>query len=224
MSPGRRTNRENFRSCQRTSVFLLFPFEESIRKRGLYLLVFQSSAGGSQAGAAELVQSLASPGLVMCAGARFLRKPTWVNIRSRSAESGPFVKIRGTTALDAAFLTPLIMQIAAVETLLRGYAVFRFRGVKVECRCQQSSRERFFGSGCQLSVLSWADSLWTTSTAPNRRHNSCFRRLRFARRSGWCWVQVSAGSPTSFPRQRGFRIPVFLHFLVPPRSDTLARW
>jgi len=56
LSPGRRTNRENFRSCQRTILFVLFSFLESIKNVGLYLPIFQSSAASSQAGATELVQ------------------------------------------------------------------------------------------------------------------------------------------------------------------------
>jgi hypothetical protein len=56
LSPGRCTNRENFRSCQRTIMVLLFSFSESMKNVGPYLPNFQSSAGGSQASAAELVQ------------------------------------------------------------------------------------------------------------------------------------------------------------------------
>jgi hypothetical protein len=56
LSPGRRTNRENFRSCQRTSLFLLLSFLESIKNRALYLLENQSSAGHPQPPAAFLVQ------------------------------------------------------------------------------------------------------------------------------------------------------------------------
>jgi hypothetical protein len=56
LSPGRRTNRENFRSCQRTIIVLLFSFLESTKIVETYLPNFQSSAGGSQAGAAKLVQ------------------------------------------------------------------------------------------------------------------------------------------------------------------------
>jgi hypothetical protein len=56
LSPGRRTNRENLRSCQRTSLFLLLSFLESIKKTAFYLLKNQSSAGRPQAGAARMVQ------------------------------------------------------------------------------------------------------------------------------------------------------------------------
>jgi hypothetical protein len=56
LSPGRCTNRENFRSCQRTIMVLLFSFLESMKNVQTYLPNFQSSAGGSQASAAELVQ------------------------------------------------------------------------------------------------------------------------------------------------------------------------
>jgi hypothetical protein len=37
-------------------MFLLFSFLESIKNAEPYLPIFQSSAGGSQAGAADLVQ------------------------------------------------------------------------------------------------------------------------------------------------------------------------
>jgi hypothetical protein len=57
LSPGRRTNRENFRSCQRTSLFLLLSFLESIKNRILYLLKNQLSAGRPQPSATDLVQS-----------------------------------------------------------------------------------------------------------------------------------------------------------------------
>jgi hypothetical protein len=61
LSPGRRTNRENFRSCQRTKLFLLLLFLESIKKAWFYLLKNQSSAARPQPGAAFLVQSPTSP-------------------------------------------------------------------------------------------------------------------------------------------------------------------
>jgi hypothetical protein len=57
LSPGRCTNRENFRRCQRTISFLLLLCFESIKNEGLYLLFSQSSAAGSQAGELELVQA-----------------------------------------------------------------------------------------------------------------------------------------------------------------------
>jgi hypothetical protein len=61
LSPGRRTNRENFRSCQRTIMVLLFSFLESMKNMEPYLPNFQSSAGGSQACAADLVQTFVWP-------------------------------------------------------------------------------------------------------------------------------------------------------------------
>jgi hypothetical protein len=57
LSPGRRTNRENFRSCQRTSLFLLLSFSESIKKAMFYLPLNQSSARRPQAGVASTVQA-----------------------------------------------------------------------------------------------------------------------------------------------------------------------
>jgi hypothetical protein len=40
LSPGRRANRENFRSCRRTSLFLLLLFLQSMKMARLYLLLF----------------------------------------------------------------------------------------------------------------------------------------------------------------------------------------
>jgi hypothetical protein len=103
LSPGRRTNRKNFRSCQRTSVFLLFSFIESMKKVRLYLASFQWSAGGSQAGAADLVQPLRQRawgcaswrnfgGIFLCGAVQRCEKSQWL-----------FVKIAGKTALDSGF-------------------------------------------------------------------------------------------------------------------------
>jgi hypothetical protein len=50
LSPGRCTNRQNLRNCQRTIMFLLFLFQESIKSVRLYVACFQSSAGRPQAG------------------------------------------------------------------------------------------------------------------------------------------------------------------------------
>ena len=51
MSPGRRTNRKNLGTCQRTSVFLLLLFLQSNKNMRLYPLQNQSSAARSQAAA-----------------------------------------------------------------------------------------------------------------------------------------------------------------------------
>ena len=48
MSPGRRTNRKNFRTCQRTRLFLLLLFLESNKKTRFYPLKNQASAARSQ--------------------------------------------------------------------------------------------------------------------------------------------------------------------------------
>jgi len=50
LSPGRRTNRKNFRSCQRTIMFLLFLFLQSTKNLRLQLAYFQPSARRPQAG------------------------------------------------------------------------------------------------------------------------------------------------------------------------------
>jgi hypothetical protein len=55
---------------------LLFSFLESMKNVQTYLPNFQSSAGGSQAGAACLVQRFAAQGFVMCAVAQFWRNPS----------------------------------------------------------------------------------------------------------------------------------------------------
>jgi hypothetical protein len=57
LSPGRCTNRENFRRCQRTILFLLLLFLESMKNEDPYLLFSQSSAAHSQAGELDLVQA-----------------------------------------------------------------------------------------------------------------------------------------------------------------------
>ena len=49
MAPGRRTNRKNFRTCQRTRLFLLLLFLESNEKTRFYPLRNQPSAARSQA-------------------------------------------------------------------------------------------------------------------------------------------------------------------------------
>jgi hypothetical protein len=48
LSPGRRTNRKNFRTCQRTRLFLLLLFLESKEKIEFYLLKNQLGAACSQ--------------------------------------------------------------------------------------------------------------------------------------------------------------------------------
>ena len=50
MSPGRRTNRENLRSCQRTITLLLLLIFSSIKNRRLQPACFQSSARRPQPG------------------------------------------------------------------------------------------------------------------------------------------------------------------------------
>jgi hypothetical protein len=54
-------------------MFLLLLFLESMKIAESYLPIYQSSAGGSQPGAAKMVQCVASQGFVMCADAQFSR-------------------------------------------------------------------------------------------------------------------------------------------------------
>ncbi|MBV8892646.1 MAG: hypothetical protein JO266_11860 [Acidobacteria bacterium] len=56
MSPGRYTNRENFRKCQRTIIFLLLLFLESTETGVFFKLSNQSGAAHSQPGEPVLVQ------------------------------------------------------------------------------------------------------------------------------------------------------------------------
>jgi hypothetical protein len=49
-SPGRRTNRKNLRNCQRTIIVLLLLNFQSMKSVRIYVLCFQRSAAGSQAG------------------------------------------------------------------------------------------------------------------------------------------------------------------------------
>jgi hypothetical protein len=48
LSPGRRTNRKNFRNCQRTTTVLLLLNFESTKSTRLYMVCFHQSAAGSQ--------------------------------------------------------------------------------------------------------------------------------------------------------------------------------
>jgi hypothetical protein len=84
-------------------MFLLFSFLESMKKPKLYLPIFQWGAGGSQAGAAKLVQSWRCRALQMCLMRSFRGIVLRGAVERCEMKLTVFVKIIGKTALDAEF-------------------------------------------------------------------------------------------------------------------------
>jgi hypothetical protein len=102
LSPGRRTNRENFRSYQRTRLFLLLLFLESIKKASFYLFKNQSSAARPQPGAAYFVQSANQTGGFTSSDRRFSAIfPEGVGAPAKAARIYSAVKIPARTLLEA---------------------------------------------------------------------------------------------------------------------------
>jgi hypothetical protein len=71
LSPGRRTNRQNLRTCRRTSMVLRSLNFSSIKTTRFYLLQNQSSAAGSQPAAAFWCSPLAETCEIPAVGACF---------------------------------------------------------------------------------------------------------------------------------------------------------
>jgi hypothetical protein len=90
-------------------MFLLFSFSESMKNAELYLPSFQSSAGDSQASAADLVQPPLHLPWGCASPCNFGGIPSPYGAERFDDVLIAFVKINGKTALDVAFARFLIM-------------------------------------------------------------------------------------------------------------------